>query len=159
MGRREFCLIEGVTSFSSSFTHGAHSGIGSGENTPRSLFLLDFVLFLVLHSELPPVVSSQVSGRPPNGFTMQSMQRKFGRMTSKRSADDSQVAVLMKDFEDADNLLSKVGSLILVTRVPTDSPLDHRVHQSLARCLDLDCNLSESHDRRIRWPVCAHYRL
>jgi hypothetical protein len=29
-------------------------------------------------------------------------------MTTKRSADDSQVAVLLKDFEDADNLLTKV---------------------------------------------------
>lgn len=54
---------------------------------------------------------------------MQSMQRKFGRMTTKRSADDSQVAVLMKDFEDADNLLTMVrtqsqysGSTVLGTR-------------------------------------------
>ncbi|KAJ5134745.1 hypothetical protein N7526_006110 [Penicillium atrosanguineum] len=39
---------------------------------------------------------------------MQSMQRKFGRMTTKRSADDSQVAVLLKDLEDADNLLTKI---------------------------------------------------
>lgn len=41
---------------------------------------------------------------------MLSMQRKFGRMTTKRTADDSQVAVLLKDFEDADTLLTKVGS-------------------------------------------------
>ncbi|KAJ5573534.1 uncharacterized protein N7459_007961 [Penicillium hispanicum] len=39
---------------------------------------------------------------------MQSMQRRFGRMTTKRSADDSQVAVLLKDFEDADTLLTKI---------------------------------------------------
>ncbi|KAJ5919727.1 hypothetical protein N7454_009562 [Penicillium verhagenii] len=39
---------------------------------------------------------------------MQSVQRKFGRMTTKRTADDSQVAVLLKDFEDADNLLTKI---------------------------------------------------
>lgn len=31
-------------------------------------------------------------------------------MTTKRSADDSQVAVLLKDFEDADTLLAKVGN-------------------------------------------------
>lgn len=48
---------------------------------------------------------------------MQSMQRKFGRITSKRSADDSQVAVLLKDFEDADSLLTKVGGLFSGTRV------------------------------------------
>ncbi|KAJ5688970.1 hypothetical protein N7462_003362 [Penicillium macrosclerotiorum] len=39
---------------------------------------------------------------------MQSMQRRFGRMTTKRTADDSQVAVLLKDFEDADMLLTKI---------------------------------------------------
>ncbi|KAJ5221979.1 uncharacterized protein N7469_010866 [Penicillium citrinum] len=40
---------------------------------------------------------------------MQSMQKRFGRMTTKRTADDSQVAVLLKDFEDADVLLSKIA--------------------------------------------------
>lgn len=39
---------------------------------------------------------------------MQSMQRKFGRLTTKQTADDSQVSVLLKDFEDADSLLTKV---------------------------------------------------
>ncbi|KAJ6130720.1 hypothetical protein N7512_003500 [Penicillium capsulatum] len=38
---------------------------------------------------------------------MQSMQRRFGRTTTKR-ADDSQVAVLLKDFDDADTLLSRI---------------------------------------------------
>jgi hypothetical protein len=40
---------------------------------------------------------------------MQNMQRRFGRMTTKQSADDSQIAVLLKDFDDADMLLGKVG--------------------------------------------------
>lgn len=39
---------------------------------------------------------------------MQSMQRKFGRLTAKQTADDSQVSVFLKDFEDADSLLGKV---------------------------------------------------
>ncbi|KAJ5907035.1 uncharacterized protein N7473_003951 [Penicillium subrubescens] len=39
---------------------------------------------------------------------MQSMQRRFGRMTTTKSADNSQVAVLLKDFEDADNLFTKI---------------------------------------------------
>jgi hypothetical protein len=43
---------------------------------------------------------------------MQSMQRRFGRMTTTKSADNSQVAVLLKDFEDADNLFTKVGSIV-----------------------------------------------
>ncbi|KAJ5089177.1 hypothetical protein N7532_007861 [Penicillium argentinense] len=40
---------------------------------------------------------------------MQGMQMRFGRMTTKRTADDSQVAVLLKDFEDADMLLSRIA--------------------------------------------------
>ncbi|KAF7713018.1 Uncharacterized protein PECH_003836 [Penicillium ucsense] len=39
---------------------------------------------------------------------MQSMQRRFGRLTTAKSADNSQVAVLLKDFEDADNLFTKI---------------------------------------------------
>lgn len=38
---------------------------------------------------------------------MQSVQRQFGKFM-KRSADDSQVAVLLKDFDEADKLLSRV---------------------------------------------------
>lgn len=34
-------------------------------------------------------------------------------MTTNKSADNSQVAVLLKDFEDADNLFGKVGTIIL----------------------------------------------
>ncbi|KAL9582295.1 MAG: hypothetical protein Q9203_005554 [Teloschistes exilis] len=36
---------------------------------------------------------------------MQSVQRKFGKV---RTADESQVAVLLKDFEDADKMLSRI---------------------------------------------------
>ncbi|KAJ5775447.1 uncharacterized protein N7511_000458 [Penicillium nucicola] len=39
---------------------------------------------------------------------MQNMQRRLGRMTNKQSADDSQIAVLLKDFDDADMLLGKI---------------------------------------------------
>ncbi|RAH63258.1 hypothetical protein BO85DRAFT_444556 [Aspergillus piperis CBS 112811] len=37
------------------------------------------------------------------------MQRQFGRLM-KRSADDSQVAILLKDFEEADKILGRVSS-------------------------------------------------
>ena len=40
---------------------------------------------------------------------MQSMQRRFGKLLP-RTADESQVAVLLKDFEDADKMLAKVGN-------------------------------------------------
>jgi len=38
---------------------------------------------------------------------MQSVQRHFGKYM-KRSADESQISVLLKDFDDADMLLAKV---------------------------------------------------
>lgn len=38
---------------------------------------------------------------------MQNVQRHFGKYL-KRSADDQQVSLLLKDFEDADQLLTKV---------------------------------------------------
>ncbi|KAJ5350437.1 hypothetical protein N7541_008164 [Penicillium brevicompactum] len=39
---------------------------------------------------------------------MQNMTRRFGRITTKSSANDSQIAVLLKDFDDADMLLGKI---------------------------------------------------
>jgi hypothetical protein len=38
---------------------------------------------------------------------MQSMHRQLGKFM-RRSADDSQVSVLLKDFDEADKLLTKV---------------------------------------------------
>lgn len=38
---------------------------------------------------------------------MQSMQRRFGKLLP-RTADESQVSVLLKDFDDADKMLAKV---------------------------------------------------
>ena len=38
---------------------------------------------------------------------MQSVQRRFGKLLP-RTADESQVAVLLKDFDDADRMLAKV---------------------------------------------------
>lgn len=68
---------------------------------------------------LPPsflklVLSTTEHSRFP---TMQSVQRRFGRTTQKR-ADDSQVAALLKDFEDADMLLSRVGAHVLIAARP-----------------------------------------
>lgn len=42
---------------------------------------------------------------------MLSVQRQFGKL-KKRGADESQVSVLLKDFEEADVLLTKVGDLM-----------------------------------------------
>ena len=42
---------------------------------------------------------------------MQSMQRRFGKLLP-RTADESQVAVLLKDFDDADKMLAKVRNAI-----------------------------------------------
>ena len=41
---------------------------------------------------------------------MQSVQRRFGKLLP-RTADESQVAVLLKDFDDADKMLAKVTIL------------------------------------------------
>lgn len=88
---------------------------------------------------------------------MQSVQRRFGRMTATKSADNSRVAVLLKDFEDADNLFTKVGSMISRVPPPFASDArssvanhfclhpDYRIDKSMARCLGLHCDLPESH--------------
>jgi hypothetical protein len=49
------------------------------------------------------------SNRAP--ASMQSVQRHFGKYM-KRSADEQQISVLLKDFEDADQLLARVRSLL-----------------------------------------------
>lgn len=43
----------------------------------------------------------------PSVADMQSMQRRFGKFLP-RTADEAQVGVLLKDFEDADIMLAKV---------------------------------------------------
>lgn len=48
---------------------------------------------------------------------MQSMQRRFGKFLP-RSADEAQVAVLLKDFEDADKMLTKVCYSEVTSRKP-----------------------------------------
>lgn len=44
---------------------------------------------------------------------MQSVQRRFGKLLS-RSADGVEVSLLLKDFEDADKMLTKVSESILL---------------------------------------------
>ena len=67
---------------------------------------------------------------------MQSVQRRFGKFLP-RTADESQVAVLLKDFDDADKMLSKVDLIptfkaqLLITFTS-----DHRCVESLARFLE-----------------------
>lgn len=63
------------------------------------------VRYLYYHPSLPVSCFPSESSPSPN---MQNMSRRFGRMTTKSSADDSQIAVLLKDFDDADMLLGKV---------------------------------------------------
>jgi hypothetical protein len=53
---------------------------------------------------------------------MQSVQRHFGKYM-KRTADEGQVSVLLKDFDDADQLLTRVSSRSLTTNtVPKHRP-------------------------------------
>lgn len=84
---------------------------------------------------------------------MQSMQRQFGKLM-KRSPDDSQISVLLKDFDDADKLLTRVQSIAPHFHggfYQKDADIymcasykDYRLDQSLARRLVLDLNLSMS---------------
>ncbi|PWY72924.1 hypothetical protein BO70DRAFT_364706 [Aspergillus heteromorphus CBS 117.55] len=56
---------------------------------------------------------------------MHSMQRQFGRLM-KRSADESQVAILLKDFEEADKLLGKIVDSTSAWRDAWSSILSHQ---------------------------------
>ncbi|RAH75378.1 uncharacterized protein BO66DRAFT_467113 [Aspergillus aculeatinus CBS 121060] len=56
---------------------------------------------------------------------MQSMQRQFGRFM-KRSADESQVAILLKDFEEADKLLGRIIEFTSAWRDAWSSLLIHQ---------------------------------
>jgi len=46
---------------------------------------------------------------------MQRMQRQFGKLLP-RTADDAQVGMLIKDFEEADQMLDTVGFSQILTR-------------------------------------------
>ena len=48
---------------------------------------------------------------------MQTVHRRFGKYM-KRSADESQVSVLLKDFEDADVLLTRVSANVKIQLFP-----------------------------------------
>ncbi|KAL4890331.1 hypothetical protein BDV59DRAFT_96459 [Aspergillus ambiguus] len=56
---------------------------------------------------------------------MQSVQRQFGKFM-KRSADDSQVSILMKDFDDADKLLGRIIDSTSAWRDAWSSLLSHQ---------------------------------
>lgn len=46
---------------------------------------------------------------------MQSMQRRFGKFLP-RSADETQVAVLLNDFDEADRMLAKVCYSVMLAQ-------------------------------------------
>lgn len=66
---------------------------------------------------------------------MQRVQRKFGSFLP-RTADETQIATLLNDFKEADQMLVKVPFLrYLVPEDPVDNLPDHRRCQSLARSM------------------------
>lgn len=90
----------------------------------------------VINSLSPFRVPLELLTAPPSP-NMQNMSRRFGRMTTKSSADDSQIAVLLKDFDDADMLLGKVDNVTPMTRVLSDFLIrvilsDRGIYPSLA---------------------------
>lgn len=64
---------------------------------------------------------------------MQSVHRHFGKYM-KRSADETQVAVLLKDFEEADKLLTRVRFLKLCSgrTVPREDLHDGKLTHSVS---------------------------
>lgn len=68
---------------------------------------------------------------------MQSVQRHFGKYM-KRTADESQVSVLLKDFDDADKMLTRVWDpfstrkTAIIVFVANGVVTDNRCFQSLA---------------------------
>jgi len=46
--------------------------------------------------------------RSQDGLKMQSMQRQFGKLLNKGPGENAKVAVLLNDYEDADNVLAKI---------------------------------------------------
>ncbi|KAL4900200.1 hypothetical protein BDW74DRAFT_103012 [Aspergillus multicolor] len=61
----------------------------------------------------------------PTATTMQSVQRQFGKFM-KRSADDSQVAILLKEFDQVDKLLDKIVDSTKAWRDAWSSLLTHQ---------------------------------
>jgi hypothetical protein len=55
---------------------------------------------------------------------MQSVQRHFGKYM-KRTADEGQISVLLKDFDDADQLLTRVSCLLGVNALEPPSSYTH----------------------------------
>ena len=71
---------------------------------------------------------------------MMTVQRQVGKLLH-RSTDESQVSILLKDFEEADKMLDKVSlyskkSRQLINQTNVLSLAD-RVYESMARCLGL----------------------
>lgn len=58
------------------------------------------------------------------------MQRRFGKLLP-RTADESQVAVLLKDFDDADKMLAKVRDLSppFANSIADEVPVRSSMHQ------------------------------
>lgn len=92
--------------------------ISNSFNSVKAEFT-DWVKFHVSLLELQPSVCNDVAitlnlircehcTRKAGYYRMQSVQRRFGKFLP-RTADESQVAVLLKDFDDADKMLTRVS--------------------------------------------------
>lgn len=46
--------------------------------------------------------------------TMNSMQRKFGKLMNKNPGDNAKVSVLLNDYEDVDRVLAKVSTSVVL---------------------------------------------
>jgi hypothetical protein len=90
---------------------------------------------------------------------MQKLQRKAGQLL-KRTADDAEVALLMKEFDEGDNMLKIVRPLpfdffraaFVEVFVLIDALLrsDNRSHQAISRLLDGTSSNRLGHGNRFR---------
>ena len=89
---------------------------------------------------------------------MQSVQRRFGKFLP-RTADESQVAVLLKDFDDADKMLAKVSAVEtpIEHRMIDATPSDHRRVQSMARFMEGHTRNAATTRARLSDHVLAHH--
>ncbi len=89
---------------------------------------------------------------------MQRMQRQFGKLLP-RTADDAQVGMLIKDFEEADQMLDTVGFSQILTRSSANwVSLAHRRSKGMATGLGRHPQPSVCHAHRFRNPLFYNCR-
>lgn len=87
---------------------------------------------------------------------MNTVHRRIGRF-KKRTDDENEVSVLLKDYSELDNFMGKVRiSFCLLTMLPLLTVSGHRRSQVLAQCLEQSPRVPGPSGRRICVDVCTY---